>query len=371
MEKNKPILSPDDESQITSDLNSRAKTPVDGFLPSEESRKGAENYRQAAKPKSRFLRLIPPIIIILIALGLYFFIDLTAISDWSRGRSFEPTRQMQTIITDLDLTPIGSRIFTATHPTLKNNPAFTDHCGENNEGVSIIGCYAAGNIFIKHVTDPDLDGILESTAAHELLHAVWARLDEPTRKQLAVELDRIYSSNLDLLGDRLKNYEEQRWHDELHSIIGTEFTNIGTTLSAHYNQYFNNRSRIVAFWTAYNSKFQILREKSEALHAQIIDLKDQIDIATARYESGVDQLNADIADFRRRAESGGFSGNPTAFYREQNALNARVDEFNALFVRINDQITQVNTLIEEYNANSASLNELNQAISSPTPIPTV
>jgi len=320
---------------------------------------------------NRFLRLLPPIIIIIIALGLYFFVDFTAISDWSRGLSFEPTKQMRAIIADLDLTPVGARIFNSTHPTLKNNPAFTDHCGENNEGVSIIGCYAAGNIFIKHVTDPDLDGILESTAAHELLHAVWARLDDPTREQLAIELDRIYSRNLDLLGDRLKSYEESRWHDELHSIIGTEFKSVGTTLSAHYDQYFSNRPKIVAFWTAYNSKFKILREKSEALHAQIIDLKDQIDTATARYESGVDQLNADIADFRRRAESGAFNSNPSAFYREQNALNARVDEFNTLFVRINDQITQVNALIEEYNANSATLNELNQAISSPTPIPTV
>ncbi len=45
---------------------------------------------------------------------------------------------------------------------------------------AILGCYnpSSRDIYIYNVTNSELDGVKEVTAAHEMLHAAWERLSE-------------------------------------------------------------------------------------------------------------------------------------------------------------------------------------------------
>lgn len=330
---------------------------------------------EPAAPKSSkkpfLLRLLPPLILTFAALAIYFFVDFTSVSDWFRARDYTPTSEMSQIISALPLTDRGLLILRASHPTLRDNPDFGSVCGSDQEGTSILGCFTNSDIYIKNITDPELSGILESTTAHELLHAVWSRLDESARKDLTVELDALYKEHQSTLASRLTNYESSRWHDELHSIFGTEFADLPPTLASHYAEIFADRARIVTYFDSYNSKFQDLRAESEALRVQIEQLKTQIAAGTKNYEDGSEELNIAIADFRRRAENGYFGNNISAFYREQAELQARADTLTALFDQINTQISEVNILIERYNENATTLNDLSSSISSPSTPPSV
>ncbi len=216
-----------------------------------------------------------------------------------------------------------------------------------------------------------LAGIQQSTIAHELLHAVWARLDDDARSELAKEIREIYAAHQDALAKHLTNYEEPRWNDELHAIIGTEFAELPDTLAQHYAKYFADHTKIIGYFNAYNSKFQALRLESENLRAQIDALKATIASETTKYENGANQLNADIADFRRRAESGFFTGRTDAFYREQASLQSRSNNLTVLYNQVNRQIGEVNNLIDHYNQNAAALTDLNDSITSPVAPPSI
>ena len=77
----------------------------------------------------------------------------------------------------LELTDRGLLVFKSTQPVLQNRDEFIESgCNDVHDTTSTLGCYDSTNIYIYNSENSELAGLEESTAAHELLHAIWSRL---------------------------------------------------------------------------------------------------------------------------------------------------------------------------------------------------
>ena len=103
---------------------------------------------------------------------------------------YQPSGQISTIRAKLTLTNDGAFYFNASQPKLETASNFNQNCQQQPEANNpILGCYVANRIYVFDVTNPELNGIEETTAAHELLHAVYQRLSEDEKTILSQELD--------------------------------------------------------------------------------------------------------------------------------------------------------------------------------------
>ena len=131
------------------------------------------------------------ILLVLAAIATIIVLNRAWIYDWFRGITYQPNAEMAGIRGKLNLTGRGEFLFNATQPELNEADAFNANCRQDESEVAVLGCYTAGNIYVYNITDAKLDGIRELTAAHELLHAVWARMDSTEKEDLKPILNSI------------------------------------------------------------------------------------------------------------------------------------------------------------------------------------
>jgi len=316
--------------------------------------------------KHNLIRSLSTIAICTCILVASVFVDWVVIFDKFDAIGFQPTPVVAALKDDLDLTRRASTIFNASHPSVKDGPAFNEVCASANHEVSILGCFDGRRIFVLNVTHPDLAGIKQSTLAHELLHATWDRLSAKDQNNLKPELDLVFAANLATLQPRLDLYPAINFYDELHSIVGTEFTELSLTLETHYARYFNDQDTVVAFFDSYNTKFRELEAEAAALYEQIEINRDLISNKSTNYDDAFVELSVAIDDFNRRAESGYFTS-ATAFWAERATLVARQQELNRLYGEINTLVSATNQLIDQYNNNIARTQILLDSINSNKP----
>jgi hypothetical protein len=97
-------------------------------------------------------------------------------------------------------------VFYEADPHLVDKTVLADSCPLRDE-VSVLGCFSSGRITILAVTDPRLDGMLETTSAHEMLHAAWSILTPDERDDLASGLHAVYAQTEDAdLIDKVESY---------------------------------------------------------------------------------------------------------------------------------------------------------------------
>jgi hypothetical protein len=213
-----------------------------------------------------------------------------------------------------------------------------------------------------------LDGIHEVTAAHEMLHAVYARMSDADKKEVNTLLEREYTllSKDPAFTERMALYartEPGERDNELHSIIGTEVASISPELEAHYAKYFVNRAAVVGLHDQYSSVFTRLKAESVKLSDQMSQLTVDIKSRSSAYDIASQQLNADIAAFNQRASGGGIQSQQQ-FDSERRALVARVAKMSAERSAINALVNQFNQLVSQYNAIATQTDQLNQSINS-------
>lgn len=246
---------------------------------------------------------------------------------------YEPTSEITTIENNLKLTDYGQVIFLASHPVLEDNANFNAHCESYNVDVSILGCYTGGTIYLYDIdtASTGLDGITESTAAHELLHAVWERLSETDKSSLTASLETVYAENTDQLADELDAYTEDERLEEIYTRAGTEIKNLPETLESHYARYFTDQDAVVDFYESYSATFDELQAEFEALTVEMDELYAEIEAAKAEIET---------------------------------LAETDVTAANALVRTTNQKIVRYNELVEEYNQNILRTQELNAAVNS-------
>lgn len=305
---------------------------------------------------------------VILAIAGWIVLNKQFVSDSVIGFFYQPTAQVMQLESRVGFSDEGKRIFRATQPELSGAEDFNSQCPRREVKSPIIGCYTSEDrVYIYSVTNPELDGIEEVTAAHEMLHAAWVRLSSNERDRLGELLKDAYSKiEKDSLKERIDYYartEPTEISNELHSILGTEHDNLGEELEKHYSRYFDDRSVVVAFHDQYNGKYIALQEQSEKLWGQLDKLAKTINSDQDAYLAESEKLNRDIESFNRRADNGSFTS-LESFNAERAVLTTRISRLEAKRTQINRDIEQYNYLYASYAHVASQIEDLNKSIDS-------
>lgn len=283
---------------------------------------------------------------------------------------YTPSTTVASIADRADLSEEGKFYFYASRPEVESTQKFNKECQRKEEHSAILGCYVGTRIFIYDVKNTKLDGIEEVTAAHEMLHAAWDRLSDVERAKLTPLLEAAYQRVADdELRERMDYYARAQPGErvnELHSIIGTEFANLGSELEDHYKQYFSDRSKIVSFHDNYKAVFNALEAKSAALLSEIKSLEQTINTKVQEYtanKQAIDQENQDL----QSAYSQLNRSSPSAvsnYNARVNAYNAHVNDLRAEYDSITSLTAQYNAKVTEYNQVVTSQQNLQKSLDS-------
>lgn len=305
---------------------------------------------------------------VILAFATFLLFNQQYVKDQISVWSYTPSATVQDLEKNIDFTSKGVFYFYAEQPSVEGSEAFNKDCQRQEVGNPILGCYLANRIYIYDVTNTQLNGIEEVTAAHETLHAVWDRMSDVDRSRVGALLEAQYATmgsdtDLTLRMDYYKRTEPGQFDNELHSILGTETANLSPQLEAHYKEYFNDRQRIVDYHTKYAAIFTNLRNQSDALYAELKTLGASIDSRSTQYDADVRRLSADISQFNDRASKGDFSSR-SQFNSERAALVQRSNSLDAERASISTDIDTYNAKYEQYQQVSSAIEALNKSIDS-------
>ncbi len=294
-----------------------------------------------------------------------FVLAPTFLDQW-RAAQFSPPQDIQTITKKLSFTDRGKQIFYATAPEINDSAEFNDHCKSTERTSAILGCYYRDRIYVYHIQNEELSGALEVTAAHEMLHAAYARLNIFERKRVDALVEQEYETIKDDVAIKqiMQYYHQAEPGDELnelHSIIGTTFGDLPSELEQYYARYFTNRAQIVALNQQYTSVFTRLNTESEALQQQLKTEAPTIKAEIDRYMADLTQLNQDIQTFNQRAQDGSFA-NQSDFQTARSALIARSNEMTTRQTTLNSQIDRYNDDVTALNKLAVRADQLNKSI---------
>lgn len=293
-----------------------------------------------------------------------YFIDLYTASQ------FELSSDMKQIQTQINLTDKGNFLLKASQAQLVGSSIFNDKCSKKEKNSVVLGCYIyPQNLYVYNVDDPNLDGVIQTTTAHEMLHTAYARLSKDEKDRINKLIDQALPSALkqdESLGKRLELYdriEPGERYNELHSIIGTEVKDLPVELETYYKQYFTDRQIVVSYAAKYIKVMTDLQDQQDALVEELNQRSAQIEAATNQYNQDVSTLNNDIQNFNLRAQNGQFSSE-AAFNEQRNTIQLRVDGLRSQQVTINNDIEDYNKKRQELLALNVRVKELNSKLDS-------
>lgn len=281
--------------------------------------------------------------------GLFFGLqNAQNISDWWFLRTYMPSSEIAALADSSFLNETGRDLFYVSDPEVNSAEVFNENC-PFKERSFVLGCYYSDRIYIFDVEDPRLDGIKEVTAAHEMLHAAYSRLDNGTKDELEVLLDaELAKLNNQRLLDLVQSYreaDESSIHNEMHSIFGTELTEVSAELEAHYAQYFSDRAGIVAIAEDYEAVFEELQQEANTLLEDIEGSKILIESLERQLndkQAVIESIENQLDTFKQNIDTARANGNASAEV-------IAVDQFNALLPQLRSVITDHNNLVETFN----------------------
>lgn len=322
----------------------------------------SQSHSKSQSTQKNILRAIliftPVVLIVLTAI----FFD--TIRDFALSLSYASTPETSSVESSLGLTSYGSLVYRASHPQITDDySTFRDTCydGQDPTSVSIQGCFVRDEIHIYNITSPELSGIVESTTAHELLHAVWSRLSDSEKSSLTPVLEELKSSADEDFLETLTSYEDADVLEETYVRSATQIRDLPPVLESHFARIFTNQDAIVAFYDSYQNSFSLAKKELDSLSKTLKSLKSEIDSLAEKYLSDVSALNSDISAFNDCANTAGcFSA--VEFYSQRSALEAREASLTDIYNYINDRISLYNSHIETYNNNILHIHMLETTI---------
>ena len=299
----------------------------------------------AAKPTARrsiVSKIIALLVVISIAAGGFLY-GQTAF-DTYRASAFTPSAAVAAVESSIKLTPAAQRTFRATQPAIEASDQFNAHCKSTERTAAILGCYYGDKIYLFDVENAELAGAKEVTAAHELLHAQYARLNIFERPKVDAMIKKAYQKvkNDPEIAKAMEYYREAEPGaelDELHSIIGTTIGELDSDLE----------------------QFTRVNVRAEALQSKLQSAAKQIKQDVEAYQSDLSQINADINSFNERARSGEFSSQAD-FTVARSALQQRISAINARQGSLNSRIKAYNDDVATLKSLAVKADQLNQSI---------
>lgn len=323
--------------------------------------------RQYRLDDGRIISLI--VMVICIVAAAYLLLNRQQVIDQVSVWQYQPSAEIVSLADRSGMSDTGKFYFYASHPVIETAQSFNQHCNKQQETTTaILGCYDGQTIYVYDVTDPRLDGIQEVTAAHEMLHAAYNRLDATTKQQVNAMLEAEYQTlkNNKDFAQRMAFYaqsEPGQRDNELHSVIGTEVGTLSPDLENYYKRYFSDRKLVISLHDQYMSVFNQLQQQGDSLSTQMTQLANTIEQQTQSYNTQVAELNGEIAAFNQKASSGGFT-TQDQFNSARAVLVDKSNSLETLRQDINNEIGQYNTLRSQLQVVNSQSQALNQSINS-------
>ncbi|HSX44773.1 MAG TPA: hypothetical protein VLF39_01515 [Candidatus Saccharimonadales bacterium] len=264
-----------------------------------------------------------------------------AIFDWLRLYNYQPSVQVTELATDTTMNSRARHLFYVYHPLIENKDQFSDSCTQNEQTI-VLGCYVnRRGIYIYNVADSRLNGVLQVTAAHEMLHAAYDRLSPADKSHVDGLILKAYTSVTDQrIRDTIADYKKAGADttNELHSILGTEVSNLPPELENYYKRYFDDRAKIVKYSQQYEQAFTERQKAVKDYDFQINTLKKNIDQLENSLSQQLNNLNSQRQQMQRLLND-----------KNYQAYNAAVGPFNDLVTKYNHDVAAVRALIDQYN----------------------
>ncbi|HYF96528.1 MAG TPA: hypothetical protein VD947_00645 [Patescibacteria group bacterium] len=305
-------------------------------------------------------------VVALLAIG---FANFQEISDWLKLRNYQPGSRIVELADKTTMKDGARRVFYVNHPQLNDKQEFKGNCYDKaKEETIVLGCYVSSidrkGIYLLNVTDKRLEGVVEVTAAHEMLHAMYERLDKKERQRIdRLTIDFFTSSTDERLKQTIENYRAKDpavVPSELHSILPTEVHTLTPELEQYYVQYFSDRQKVVEFSDKYEKAFIDIETKAEAYEDKLADLKQKIETNKLQIES----MGKEI-DERQKELEALLSSNQVSEYNQQvPKYNRLVEEYNRMVNQTKQTIASYNELLEQRNQLIIQQHELYEAIDS-------
>jgi uncharacterized protein YukE len=261
----------------------------------------------------------------------------------------------------------GRRTFYLNKPTIEAKKIGLNFCKKDGkdgaEKTVILGCYVSNKgIFIQEVTDPRLAGVMQVTAAHEMLHAVYHQLSDSEKSQINKELHLVYgnlqNSRIKKLLELYKTQDPTVVDSELHSILGTEVSTLSPALEKHYSNYFTNRSAVITYAQKYEQTFSQIVDKADALDKQLKAMK----INMENKKSAVESESSDIEQQRMQLDQLHNNGSVDEYNNRLSSFNQKVSNYNQQVQALKESINNYNKLVNSYNTLSTEEKSLNDSL---------
>jgi hypothetical protein len=292
------------------------------------------------------------------------------ILDWYKLQNYTAPTTISTLASQDTMTDYARRVFYVNQPKIDNAAVFVKDCpNDGGEQTIVLGCYHGGQngIFLLSVSDPRLSGVQQVTAAHEMLHAAYARLSSSERKKVDGWLLDYY--NHGLTDARVKAtvdaYKKSEPHDvvnEMHSIFGTEVAALPANLEQYYTKYFVRRAAVTDFAAAYQAEFTNRQNEVARDDAQLAIMKAQIDALQSSLAAQLVQINTQ----RARLDSLQNQGDIAAYNAAVPSFNQLVDSYNAQLNKLRTLINDYNQLVSTRNSIAVQEDQLVKELSSPS-----
>lgn len=315
----------------------------------------------------RTRKIVDIVLLALVVLaGVFIWQHRQQIYDFGRLYNYQVPTAISQLSSDIALTPLGQNAFYVNHPELlADRTKFNKKCSQQEQTI-VLGCYHSKQrgIFLFDITDQRLQGVEQVTAAHEMLHAVYDRLGDKERAELDKQLQDFYKQVRDQrIIDTVNAYKQSEPTElvnEMHSVFGSEIAQLPPALEKHYQRYFKDRQKVVAFSEKYKAEFANRQQIVVAYDAQLASLLMQIGSAesTVTYKkTGLDQMRSLLENTRTAGDIGAYNRQVLLYNSQVNDYNASVDALRAL-------VAQYNELVAKRNAIALEERELVQAIDS-------
>jgi uncharacterized protein YukE len=305
------------------------------------------------------------VLFLLVAASIVAVWQKQYILDYFALRNYTAPADVVRLADETTMSDTTRKVFYVNHPEISEKATFRQDCPSHGEQTIVLGCYIGGQgIYLLKVNDERLYGVMQVTAAHEVLHAEYSRLSQSEKTQVNAQLEAYFST---LQNDRIKKIIESYRKDdpsivpnELHSILGTEVANLSPELESYYAQYFTNRKQIVAYSEKYEQTFVSLENQVKDYDQQLAAQKQTID----DNEKQIDAMSGDIEREKARLQDLLRESNTAGYNNAVPEYNALIRRYNALINQTKQQINEYNQLVEKRNEIAVTEQQLVEAINS-------
>lgn len=306
------------------------------------------------------------VLLVVIALSMGLFWKRNTVMDYVRLLGYEPSSQIEELTERTTMTKDGEHMFYINRPATVTKAKFAQKCPAEEKTI-VLGCYHSvqNGIYVLRITDdPRLDGVMEVTAAHEMLHAAYDRLADDERERIHTLLRDYYHAHQadERIQEALKVYaslDDEGIANEMHSILGTEIELLPVKLERYYKQYFKDRSQIVAMANSYRAEFTSREDAVKSFEAQLKVLKAQIQNNRSRLMSQRARIEAESAELSRLRQG----GDVATYNARVDGYNSLVRSYNTLIETTKVQIAQYNELVEQRNTVALDYEQLGRELS--------